>query len=716
MATGPTPSVLETVEHLAVHEHLALLYSSHREQFDVMTPFLRMGLERGERCLYLVDDTTSTAIVAKLRAEGIEVDSALEAKSLVILHKKRGYFDPEWMIRILKESTDEAIADGFSALRIANEMSWVLGKEGGLELLTDFEAMLNYFFPQYPALGICQYNLQRFKPETVKEVVLGHPNVVVGGTVRKNPMEGSNVRLNLVITEHQKVEEQLRRSETRLAEAQRLAHMGSYDIDVHTGESKWSDETFRILGLDSSVNKPSVEELLKAVHPEDKIRVERTILSAIKEGSPFEVEFRIVVGRSVKHVLGLGQVERSETGEVTRMYGTIMDITERKRILDALQTSEERYRRLLASVTDYVYSVSIVEGRATSTSHGAGCLAVTGYSPEDHFADPYLWYTMVYPDDRILVTEEAEKRMRGESTKTLEHRIIHKNGSIRWVRNTIVPRHDQHGKLVGYDGLVEDITERKAVDEAVRQSESQYRVMIDEFDGMVLVCSKDFRIEFMNGKFIERAGRDATGQNCRDLLNELSEVFPWCIDERVTLGQTVRWEVQHPKDGRWYSMVNKPIHRSDGSISLLAMVEDISEKKRVEAALKNTRDLFSDLLLSVHDWIWEIDAHGIYTFSSRKVKELLGYEPEEVIGKNYVELLMPFEVERISSILHECVAARKPIVSLENIYKHKDGHPVVMETSGKPFFDEDGNLIGYRGVDNDITDRKKQEREKEKSR
>jgi PAS domain S-box-containing protein len=706
--------ILDTVEHLAVHEHLALLYSGQREQFDVITPFLRTGLERDERCLYLVDDITPTAILAKLAAEGIEVESALEAESLVIEPRRRGYFDPELTIRLLKEAAEAAIADGFSALRVASEMSWLLARDGGIERLNDFEAMLNYFFPQFPALGICQYDLQRFRPETVKEVVLCHPSVIVGGSLRKNPMEDSNVRLNLVITEHQRTEEQLRQSETRLAEAQRLAHMGSYDFDVHSGQSKWSDETFRILGLDGSVNKPSIDELIRAVHPEDKIRVQRTIVSALRECSPFELEFKINVGHSVKHILGMGQVALNESGEVTRMYGTLMDITERKRILDALQASEERYRRLLASVTDYVYSVSIVEGRTSSTSHGAGCLAVTGYSPDDHLADPFLWYTMVYPDDRILVTEEAEKRMRGESTKPLEHRIIHKNGSIRWVRNTIVPRRDPTGTLVGYDGLVEDISERKMIEESVRDSESHYRTMIDTFDGMVLVCGPDHRIRFMNAQFIKRAGRNAKGEDSTEFFREMEGICPTCINEKSFSGESISWEQQCPKDGRWFSVVNMPIRSMDGKVSVLATVQDITGKKEIEEALREHQNRSADLLETVEEWIWELYPNGIYKFTSGKAKELLGYEPVEFSGKSFLDFLMPFEMERISSVFREAVAGQKPILSLEHSCRHKDGHPVVLMTSAKPFFDGNGALAGYRCVGRDITEHKRLKNEMER--
>lgn len=714
MNSDSSDTTFKMVEHLAIHEHLALLFSSQKEQFDVITPFLRTGLERGERCLYLVDDITPTAILARLKEEGLEVSNALEAKSLVIEVRRRGYFDPEFTIRLLKESADAAIADGFAALRVASEMSWLLTRDGGIERLNDFEAMLNYYFPQFPALGICQYNLQRFRPETVKEVVLSHPNVIVGRSLRKNPMEDSNVRLNLVITEHQRAEEQLRESEMRLAEAQRLAHMGSYDFNVHTGDSKWSDETFRILGLDPTVSKPSIEELIRAVHPEDKIRVERIIIGSFREQYPFELEFRIIVGRSVKHILGLGQVAVNDAGDATRMFGTLMDITDRKRILDALQASEERYRRLLGSVTDYVYSVSIKDGRATSTSHGAGCLAVTGYSPEDHVADPYLWYKMVYPDDRIHVTEEAEKRMRAESTKTLEHRIIHKDGSIRWVRNTIVPRHDEKGTLVGYDGLVEDISERKAIEASVLGSEAHYRAMVDSFQGMMIVCDHDYRIEFMNTRAISHVGRDAKGEDYRKLKTELEGVCPNCIDDRAFAGQELHWEERCASTGSWYSVVNTPVKTTDGTIGVLATIEDITGVKRLQEVLQESRQRYLDLMDTVYDWIWEVDANGFYTFASKGVKAILGYDPEEIVGKTFTDLLMPFEVERISSVFNEFVSARKPIVSLENICRHKDGHAIVVETSGKPFFDLEGKLVGYRGVDRNITERKKKERETHK--
>ncbi len=147
---------------------------------------------------------------------------------------------------------------------------------------------------------------------------------------------------------------------------------------------------------------------------------------------------------------------------------TFRDVSGRKEVDNALRQSEERYRRLLGSTTDYIYTVQIENGRATETTHSAGCIAVTGYSTEDYAADPYLWVQMVHLTDRDAVKRQAESALRGEQPPPLKHRILHKDGSIRWIRNTIVVRKDEQGTVVSYDGLVSDITEQMHAEIAVR--------------------------------------------------------------------------------------------------------------------------------------------------------------------------------------------------------------------------------------------------------
>jgi len=139
---------------------------------------------------------------------------------------------------------------------------------------------------------------------------------------------------------------------------------------------------------------------------------------------------------------------------------------ERQALEKAVRDSEKRYKRLLGSVTDYIYTVKVEHGRGVATQHGPGCVQVTGYTPEELERDPHLWYRMVHEEDRHAVLKQAARVLTGDSA-TIEHRIIHKDGSVRWVRHTPVLRRDEKDRIVAYDGLISDITERKMAEQAL---------------------------------------------------------------------------------------------------------------------------------------------------------------------------------------------------------------------------------------------------------
>lgn len=134
-----------------------------------------------------------------------------------------------------------------------------------------------------------------------------------------------------------------------------------------------------------------------------------------------------------------------------------------------LQKSQERYKNLVGAITAYTYSVEVREGRAIATKHSMGCIPVTGYNPEDYKADPYLWYSMIHPDDRITIETSIKEILAGHEVPPIEHRIIRRDGKVVWVRDTMVPYYDGDGRLVRYDGLIEDITERKRAEEEIQK-------------------------------------------------------------------------------------------------------------------------------------------------------------------------------------------------------------------------------------------------------
>lgn len=311
---------------------------------------------------------------------------------------------------------------------------------------------------------------------------------------------------------------------------------------------------------------------------------------------------------------------------------TIRDISERKQTEKALHESEQRYKTLLSSVTDYIYTVEIVDGHAERTIHSPNCVAVTGYTTEEYKNNTYLWYSMVYNDDRAIVTERASHVVAGQQVPPLEHRIMHKDGSIRWVKNTYVPRYNQHGQLVAYDGLVTDITERRLAEEEVHRlnAELEQRVIertaqleatnkelqteinerkrveeelrklsraVEQSPAAIVITDTQGIIEYVNPRFTQVTGytfKEAIGKKPRILK---SGTMPASIYqqlwETIVAGHEWRGELHNRKkngDLYWEFASISPIVNAQGTAThFLAIKEDITDRKQAEEDLRQAQ-------------------------------------------------------------------------------------------------------------------------------
>lgn len=156
----------------------------------------------------------------------------------------------------------------------------------------------------------------------------------------------------------------------------------------------------------------------------------------------------------------------NEIFELSRRVEELEKVEAEHKLADEmLSESEMRYRRMVDAVTPYTYSVDVKNGRAISTRHSMGCVAVTGYNQEDYVNDHHLWYEMIHPEDRRIVENTVSKIMAGDGVLPIEHRLVRRDSTVVWVRNTMVPYRDDYGQLFRYDGLIENITERKKMEE-----------------------------------------------------------------------------------------------------------------------------------------------------------------------------------------------------------------------------------------------------------
>jgi PAS domain S-box-containing protein len=231
----------------------------------------------------------------------------------------------------------------------------------------------------------------------------------------------------------------------------------------------------RICEMTGYFREELVEQSARMLYPtdEDFEYVGRKKYAQIRERGTGTVETRWKRkdGKMMDVLLSSTPVDPSDlTAGVTF---SALDITERKKAEKELRESEDRYRRITEAITDYIYTVTIEDGLPVETIHGPACVAVTGYTAEHFKENPYLWIQMVHEEDRAAVEELAARTLSGERVPALEHRIIRKDDATRWVRNTPVLNFDSQGRLLSYDGLVQDVTERKQAEEAVREANDE---------------------------------------------------------------------------------------------------------------------------------------------------------------------------------------------------------------------------------------------------
>lgn len=389
-----------------------------------------------------------------------------------------------------------------------------------------------------------------------------------------------------------------------------------------------------------------------------------------------------------------------------------VDVTERRRAEEALRESEERYRRITESISDYIYSVKIEGGRPAATIHGSACQAVTGYTDRELNDDPYLWITMVHPDDRQAVRDQVEDLIKKNRPWSIEHRIFRKDGAVRWVRNTPVPFHDDAGNLFAYDGIIVDITERRMVEEALRESEEKFaKAFMNAPVLMSITGVEDGAIIDVNNQFVEQSGfarEELIGKTTIDIgyvrpgdRNKFSEkVKSFGIASGMDL--TV-----YPKEGgpRQVIFCGDRI-TIGGKELLLATAVDITEWKNAEKALMDSeekyRRLFTEITsgFALHEMI--LDERGNpedYRFIevNPAFENLTGLS--DVIGKTVREVIPGIESYWIESYGRVVRSGMAEV--FENYVEQLDRW---YETRAYP---RGGNQ--FVTIFNDVTDRKKVE-------
>ena len=274
--------------------------------------------------------------------------------------------------------------------------------------------------------------------------------------------------LSWLVARHREIEAELRSSQRRLTQAQELAHVGNWQWDLADDELWWSDELYRVFGVDRGSFQVSYQAFLQLVHPHDRSIIERAVRAAVQERKPYSVEHRIVrPDDNVRWLNGQGRVVVNETGQVIRMVGTVQDITDRKASEEIIRRSQRRLQTIIDAEPACVKLVSH-EGLLLEMNH-AGLQMIDAAEPTQVIGRPVV--QLVHPDDRERFLHMHQRATSGSAMRS-EFRIVGLKANERHVDSHMVPfdLSEDSDAPRAVLSVTSDVTEHKRLEEQLRQA------------------------------------------------------------------------------------------------------------------------------------------------------------------------------------------------------------------------------------------------------
>ena len=506
---------------------------------------------------------------------------------------------------------------------------------------------------------------------------------------------------------------ELRRAATnqRLQLALEAANAGTFVYDVETGQTDWDQRTCSIYGLPEGHEPAPNTSLVGIAHPEDTVTVQDEFAEAIHNGSRYEIDYRIIrPDGEIRHVHSAGVVERDHHGDAQRVIGINQDVTERKRQHVHLQQSRERWRRLVEAHRD---PIQISVNGSIVYMNPAGVDLFGAESP-----DAMIGRSVFDLSGSDTVTNELKQRLaqlaRGEPTDPYEHEIVREDGERRVVVAYSVPI--RYNGQVAAQTVLRDVSERKARERALRESEARFRTMFETNSApMLLIDAETGGIVDANEAAVAFYGYEAEHLSAMtiDQINMLPPEKVAAHRAAARSGSENRFVFRHrlqSGDVRTVEVYSTPI-TVQGSTLLFSIIHDITERTRAEERLRRQEQQYRELVQTTSAILWRGDPETFeFTFVSKEAEHLLGYPRERWVNEpNFWEAHIHPDDRRWAPDYCQQATEDQRRHTFDYRMVAADGRTVWLRDIVNVIV-EDGRPVELVGVMIDITDQKGTER------
>ncbi|MEX1382672.1 PAS domain S-box protein, partial [Lutibacter sp.] len=446
-----------------------------------------------------------------------------------------------------------------------------------------------------------------------------------------------------------------------IEETQNIAHIGSWFWNLQTNEKDWSGEFYKIYDLEPNDERLNPDNVTQFIHPDDKEEAITKVTKAIKNHQPFECENRIVTQKgNIKHTISKGKAIYNKNGEPIYIMGTLQDVTELKKTTIELTESNRKFDALISNLPGLAYRSKNDKDRTTEYM-SRGCFTITGYKPEQFISKKIKFGNIIVPDDKDFVWEELQKALAKKTTFNIEYRIQHKNRNLKNVWEQGKGIFDDQGNLLGIEGFILDITEKKQTEEKLRANEAKNKALLEAIPDIMLI--QDLKGDFLDvyanqPEMLIVPKNEIIGKNMVDILpNKLFKKIKKAHQRALKTKQIQIENFEINNKGKAEMHESRIVLLNNHKI--LSIVRDITNQKKLEKELKQSEAKKTAILQALPDLIFVLSEKGSVLEIHESDSSVLFTPKEDLLGKNIKTLLPKKGSQKLTEALSKVLKTKK---------------------------------------------------------